>query len=112
MNGVLSFVKSNRAAGSVAQNGPSGNAPRRPPRRRRIVLRGRNEREHAPRTIPAAVAPARRSNWHFWEVLIALIVLAAAYSLITEQLRLAPVWLVPGIVAVLLTGQAPRVGRT
>lgn len=45
---------------------------------------------------------APRPNLRFWEVMIALIVLAVAYSLITEQLRLAPVWLVPGIVAVLL----------
>ena len=51
----------------------------------------------------AAFPPeARRASWRLWEIVIALIVLAIAYSLITEQLRLAPVWLVPGIVAVLL----------
>ncbi len=46
--------------------------------------------------------PANHSSRHLWELVIALIVLAVAYSLITEQLRLAPVWLMPAIVAVLL----------
>jgi hypothetical protein len=52
------------------------------------------------RPVAAPVRPG--STWRPWEVFIALLVLAGTYSLITKQLRLAPIWLLPSVVAILL----------
>jgi hypothetical protein len=97
MNGVVRFALAN-ATQSRPPEHPAGGRPLR----RRVVLRGRGEGARSPSPNRSSRPSARHSSWHPWEVLIALLVLAGAYSLITEQLRLAPVGLIPGIVVVLL----------
>ncbi len=97
MNGVVRFARAN-----AAQSGPPERSAEGRPHRRRVVVRGRGERVQSTSPKPSSRPPARHSVWHPWEVLIALLVLAGTYSLITEQLRLAPVGLIPGIVVVLL----------
>src|SRR6188472_4166245 len=97
MNGVVRFARAN-----AAQSGPPERSAEGRPHRRRVVVRGRGERVQSTSPKPSSRPPVRYSVWHPWEVLIALLVLAGTYSLKTEQLRLAPVGLIPGIVVVLL----------
>lgn len=54
--------------------------------------------------IPRKTADPRHllsPAWHPWEVLIAILVLSTIFSLITDQLRIGPVWLLPSVVAIL-----------
>jgi hypothetical protein len=102
MNRVLKAAKTKSAVPEPGKGGQSEPSNRRRPRGGRVVSRGSIRRGPASARDGSDSPSSRRANWRLWEIVIALVVLAVAYSLITEQLRLAPIWLVPGIVAVLL----------
>lgn len=98
MDGVVPLENFSRATTSGATDRSLARSAARRRRRPRAANRKRVTSEQPP------PAPARSSDstWRPWEVFIALLVLAGTYSLITKQLRLAPIWLLPSVVVALL----------
>jgi uncharacterized membrane protein len=98
MDGVLGLVNCNRTKHFRATDRSLARSMGRRQRGPRVANRKRVSREQPPTT------PVRTEDttWRPWEMLIALLIFAATYSLITKQLRLAPIWLLPSVIVVLL----------